>query len=91
MNKTELINAMAEKSGMSKSNSKKALEAMIDTISSELKKGEHISLLGFGTFSTVKREKRNGINPQTKKPITIPARTAVRFKAGSLLTEKVNK
>lgn len=89
MNKTEFIAAIAEKAGLTKVDAKKALNAFIDTVSEEMSKGEKISILGFGSFSVVERSARKGVNPKTKKPINIPARKAVKFKAGSDLSASV--
>ena len=86
MNKTEFINAVAEKSGLSKVDAKKAVEAFVETVSSELKEGGKVALLGFGSFSVAEKSARKGVNP-TKQPIEIPARKSVKFKAGAELTE----
>jgi len=82
MNKTELIDAIAEESGLSKVDSKKALNAFLSTVSNELKKGGKITLVGHGTYQVVEKSARTGINPQTKAPIKIPAKKAVKFKPG---------
>ena len=87
MNKTEFINAVAEKSGLSKVDAKKAVEAFVETVSSELKEGGKVALLGFGSFSVAEKSARKGVNPKTKQPIKIPARKSVKFKAGAELTE----
>lgn len=87
MNKTEFINAVAEKSGLSKVDAKKAVEASVETVSSELKEGGKVALLGFGSFSVAEKSARKGVNPKTKQPIEIPARKSVKFKAGAELTE----
>lgn len=87
MNKTEFINAVAEKSGLSKADAKKAVEAFVETVSSELKEGGKVALLGFGSFSVAEKSARKGVNPKTKQPIEIPARKSVKFKAGAELTE----
>lgn len=87
MNKTEFINAVAEKSGLSKVDAKKAVEAFVETVSSELKEGGKVALLGFGSFSVAEKAARKGVNPKTKQPIEIPARKSVKFKAGTELTE----
>lgn len=87
MNKTEFINAVAEKSGLSKVDTKKAVEAFVETVSSELKEGGKVALLGFGSFSVAEKSARKGVNPKTKQPIEIPARKSVKFKAGAELTE----
>ena len=87
MNKTEFINAVAEKSGLSKVDAKKAVEAFVETVSSELKEGGKVALLGFGSFSVAEKAARKGVNPKTKQPIGIPARKSVKFKAGAEWTE----
>ena len=87
MNKTEFINAVAEKSGLSKVDAKKAVEAFVETVSSELKEGGKVALLGVGSFSVAEKSARKGVNPKTKQPIEIPARKSVKFKAGAELTE----
>ena len=87
MNKTEFINAVAEKSGLSKVDAKKAVEAFVETVSSELEEGGKVALLGFGSFSVAEKSARKGVNPKTKQPIEIPARKSVKFKAGAELTE----
>ena len=87
MNKTEFINAVAEKSGLSKVDAKKAVEAFVVFLSSELKEGGKVALLGFGSFSVAEKSARKGVNPKTKQPIEIPARKSVKFKAGAELTE----
>ncbi len=89
MNKTEFIAAIAEKAGLSKVDAKKALDAFIQTVSEEMKKGEKVSILGFGSFSVVEKSARKGVNPKTKQPIQIPARKAVKFKAGTDLSNSV--
>jgi len=83
MNKTELINAIAEKSGLSKVDSKKALDSFIEAITDEMKKGGKVALVGFGTYSVTEKAARKGINPRTKAEINIPAKKVVKFKAGS--------
>ena len=85
MNKTELINAISEKAGLTKVDSKKALDAFIETVGEELKKGEKIALVGFGTYSVTEKAARKGINPRTKATINIPAKKVVKFKAGAEL------
>lgn len=89
MNKTEFINAISEKAGLSKVDAKKAVDAFIETVSNELKAGGKVSLLGFGSFSVSEKAARKGVNPKTKQPIDIPARKAVKFKCGSELNELV--
>lgn len=90
MNKTDFINAVAEKAGLSKVDAKKAIDAFVETVSNEMKEGGKIALLGFGTFSVSEKAARKGINPKTKETIEIAARKVVKFKPGSELNEKVN-
>ncbi len=90
MNKTELVAAMAEKAELSKKDSEKALKAFVDVVTEELKKGEKIQLVGFGTFEVSERAARTGKNPQTGKEIQIPASKAPKFKAGKALKDTVN-
>lgn len=87
MNKTELINAIAENAGLNKTDAKKALDATISAISEALKKGDKIALVGFGTFSVSERPARTGINPRTKEQITIAAKKTAKFKAGAELAD----
>ncbi len=87
MNKSELIDAMAEKAGLTKVQAKSALDAFMCSTSEALKKGDKISLIGFGTFEVKNRPARKGLNPATKKAINIPAKNVVRFKVGSKLAE----
>ena len=89
MNKAELVTMMAQKSNMSKKDSESALNALVESITETMKKGDKVSLVGFGTFETRKRAERNGINPQTKKAIKIPATNAAVFKAGKALKDSV--
>jgi len=90
MNKTELVSAIAEKAELSKKDSEKALKAFTEVIAEELKKGEKIQLVGFGTFEVSNRAARTGKNPQTGAAIDIPASKAPKFKAGKALKETVN-
>ena len=90
MNKTELVAAIAEKTELSKKDSEKALKAFIEVVSEELKKGEKIQLVGFGTFEVASRAARTGKNPQTGKAIEIAACKAPKFKAGKALKDIVN-
>lgn len=90
MNKTELVAAIAEKSELSKKDSEKALKAFIETVTEELKKGEKIQLVGFGTFEVQHRAAREGRNPATKEKIKIAASNAPKFKAGKALKDAVN-
>lgn len=89
MNKIELINAIAEKAECSKVQAKNVLEAFISSTTEALQKGDKVSLVGFGTFSVVKRAARKGRNPQTKKEMLIPAKNVVKFKPGSELSNNV--
>ena len=89
MNKSELINAVAEEAGLGKADAKKALDAFVSTVSKTLAGGDKIVLIGFGTFSINEKGERTGINPATKQQITIPAKKVVKFKAGAELAEKV--
>lgn len=90
MNKTELVAAMAEKAELSKKDTEKALKAFTEVVTAELKKGDKIQLVGFGTFEVADRAARTGKNPQTGKEIKIPASKAPKFKAGTALKEAVN-
>ena len=90
MNKTELVTAIAEKAELTKKDSEKALKAFTEVIAEELKKGEKIQLVGFGTFEVSNRAARTGKNPQTGAAIDIPASKAPKFKAGKALKETVN-
>lgn len=90
MNKAELIDSIASESGLSKADAKKALDGFISTTTEALKKGDRISLVGFGSFSVSERSARTGRNPQTGKEIKIPAKKVVKFKSGSELSDTVN-
>lgn len=90
MNKAELVAAMAEKSELSKKDAEKALKAFTDVVAEELKKGEKIQLVGFGTFEVSERAARTGRNPQTGEDMEIPASKAPKFKAGKALKDMVN-
>ena len=89
MNKTELINAIAEKANLTKVDAKNALDATLDAIAGALAANDKVALLGFGTFSVQEKDARTGINPRTKEKIEIPARKAVKFNAGADLDAKV--
>ena len=82
MNKTELVAAIAEKAGLSKKDAEGAVKAFTDTVAEQLKAGEKIQLVGFGTFEVAERAARTGKNPQTGEAIKIPASKAPKFKAG---------
>ena len=90
MNKQELIAAVADTSGLTKGDAVKAVEAVFDTISTSLKKGDEVKLVGFGTFSLSKRKASTGRNPRTGEPMTIKASTQPKFKAGKGLKDHVN-
>ena len=90
MNKTDLVSSIAEKAGLSKADSKKALDATIEAIVEALKTGDKVALVGFGTFSVAERPERQGINPATKAPITIAAKKVAKFKAGADLDNAIN-
>ena len=89
MNKTELVNAIAEKAQLTKVQAKAALEAALEAVAEDLAKCEKVALIGFGTLSVVEKGERTGINPATKAKITIPAKKVIKFKAGAELAAKV--
>lgn len=91
MSKQQLVEMIAEKASLTKADAARALDATMESVTEALKKGEKVSLVGFGTFATSKREAREGRNPRTGETVKIAARTAVTFKAGSKLKEAVNK
>ena len=90
MNKAELVAAIADKAEISKKDSEAALKAFTDVVAEELKKGEKIQLVGFGTFEVAERAARTGRNPQTGAEMTIPASKAPKFKAGKALKDALN-
>lgn len=90
MNKGELIKAMSEKASISKKSTENSLNAFIEIVSEELKNGENVQLIGFGTFEKRSRAARTGRNPQTGKPIEIPASMTPAFKPGKALKEMIN-
>ena len=90
MNKTDLINWMAENAGITKAAAKKALDSLLIDIEGALQKGKRVSLVGFGSWSVSRRAARDGRNPQTGKTIKIKAKNVVKFKAGSDLSSAVN-
>ena len=90
MNKSDLIDAMAEDAGITKAAAKKALESFLGNVEKSLKKGNRVSLVGFGSWSVSRRAAREGRNPQTGKTIKIAAKNVVKFKAGSDLQSSVN-
>lgn len=90
MNKNELVSAVADSANMSKSDAQSAIEAVFDTITSELKRGGDVRLVGFGNFSVSRREASTGRNPQTGAPVFIPARNVPKFSAGKGLKDAIN-
>lgn len=90
MNKNELVSAMAEKTEMKKTEVEKVLKAFTETVSEELKKGEKIQLVGFGTFEVVAKPEREGRNPKTGESMKIAASKAPKFKVGKALKDSVN-
>lgn len=89
MNKSELVGSVAEGAGLTKADAAKAVDAMVDSISAALGKGEQVAVIGFGTFSVRERAARQGRNPQTGKPMKIAASKSVGFKAGKQLKDAV--
>ena len=90
MNKTELVAAVAEQADISKKDAEKVLKAFVDVVTEEMKKGEKVQLVGFGTFEVSEREAREGRNPLTGEKITIAASKNPKFKAGKALKDMVN-
>ena len=90
MSKTELVEFIAAKAGLTKADATRALDATIEGITTGLKKEGKVALVGFGTFTAKKRAAREGINPLTKEPLKIPAKTVASFKAGSKLKDALN-
>ena len=90
MNKTEVVAAIAEKTELSKKDAEKALKAFTDVVAEELKKGEKVQLVGFGTFEVAEREAREGRNPRTGETMTIAASKSPKFKAGKALKDSLN-
>ena len=91
MNKTELIQAVADRTGLAKKDAEKALTALLDTVAEALAQGDKVQLVGFGSFEIKEREARTGRNPQTRAPIEIPATRVPVFKAGKALKDQVAK
>lgn len=91
MNKKELIEKMAWKTDLTETQSKKVLDAFLETAKEELKNGGKVQLVGFGTFETVYKDQRMGKNPQTGMDMVIPSKNIPRFKAGKALKDTVNK
>ena len=90
MGKAELVEIIAAKAGLTKADAGRALDATLEGIQEGLKKEGKVALVGFGTFSAKKRAAREGINPLTKQPLKIPAKTVASFKAGSKLKDALN-
>ena len=90
MNKADLINKVAEKSGLTKTKTAEVIDALVETMQTALAEGDKITLVGFGSFNVSKREAREGRNPSTNEKIQIPAKTVVRFKSGKELNESLN-
>jgi len=90
MKKVELVEAVAKKTGLTKADATRAIDATFDAIKGALKKGDKTTLIGFGTFGVSRREERNGRNPHTGEQLTIPARKVVSFKAGTQLKNTIN-
>ncbi|GJH40907.1 DNA-binding protein HU-beta [Capnocytophaga sp. HP1101] len=91
MNKSELIDAIASESGLTKTDSKKAVEAFFSSVEKALKKGDKVAVVGFGSWSVAKKEAREARNPRTGAVIKVPAKKVVKFKAGAELSDAVNK
>lgn len=89
MNKAELIEHMASKTKLTKADCKRALESILDAVEKTLKKGKSVVLTGFGTFTVLKRKARVGINPATRKKMTIPAKKVPKFRPGKELKDSV--
>jgi DNA-binding protein HU-beta len=90
MNKADLVNSLAENTGMTKTKSNEVIDVIVSTISEALKSGDKVTLVGFGTFTTTQRDARKGRNPKTGEVIEIPAKRVAKFKAGTDLTKSVN-
>ncbi len=90
MNKNDLIGAVADSSGLSRSQASQAVEGVFEAITGSLKRGDEVRLVGFGTFSVAKRKASTGRNPRTGEPMTIKASTQPKFKAGKGLKDAVN-
>lgn len=90
MNKTDLVNAIAEKANLTKVDAKNALDACLEAIAGALENNDKVVLIGFGTFSVSEKAARTGINPRTKETINIPARKVVKFKPGAEISNKLN-
>ena len=89
MNKRELVEAVSDKTGITKKKTGNVVDAVTETITDTLSQGEKITLVGFGTFQVRQREERKGVNPQTKEALTIPAKKVPKFKAGKELRKAI--
>ncbi len=90
MNKTEMIQAVAEQAGISRAVAARALDAVLEAIQESLQKGQDVTLVGFGTFTVRERAEHQGRNPKTKEPLVIPAAKVPAFRAGKTLKDAVN-
>ena len=90
MNKAELVAAVADKAELTKKDAEKAVKAFVDVVTEELKKGEEVQVVGFGTFKVAERAAREGRNPHTGEPMSIAAFKAPKFKAGKALKDALN-
>ena len=90
MNKSQLVEAVAADSGLSKADTSRAIESLLDTVTKPLKKGDEVSITGFGKFSVVKRAARQGVNPRTGEKVKIKASKAPKFSAGATLKQAVS-
>ena len=89
MNKAQLIDAIAEKAGLTKADAKKALDAFVEATTDALKNGDRVALIGFGSFAVATRSARTGRNPQSGSPIQIAAKKVVKFKPGAELSDSI--
>ena len=90
MNKADLVNSISEQTGLTKTKTNQVVDVITSVIAETLSKGEKVTLVGFGTFTTTDRNARKGRNPKTGEVIEIPAKRVAKFKAGSELTKNVN-
>jgi DNA-binding protein HU-beta len=90
MNKADLVNSLAEKTGLTKTKTNEVIDSLVSIITETLKSGDKVTLVGFGTFTTTQREARKGRNPKTGETLEIPSKRVAKFRAGSELTKSVN-
>ena len=90
MSKADLVNSLAQKTGLTKTKSNEVIDAIVSSISEALKSGDKVTLVGFGTFTTTQRDARKGRNPKTGETLEIPAKRVAKFRAGTELTKTVN-